>query len=68
MTSVTAKLSRAADAASSDMQALVMEMRKASGTMKSLAVDYEKDGKAEEACEFQAFLDLIPMSPRLGNP
>ncbi|KAK3134835.1 hypothetical protein QOZ80_5BG0411330 [Eleusine coracana subsp. coracana] len=56
MTSVTAKLSRAADAASSDMQALVMEMRKASGTMKSLAVDYEKDGKAEEVQKLEKML------------
>ncbi|XP_004961221.1 E3 SUMO-protein ligase MMS21 isoform X2 [Setaria italica] len=48
MSSVTTKLSSAANFASSEAQALVAEMRKALGNMKSLAVDYERDGKSDK--------------------
>ncbi|TVU20301.1 hypothetical protein EJB05_36505 [Eragrostis curvula] len=48
MTSVTSRLSRAADEVSSETEGLVLEMRKAFGTMKSLAVDYERDGKSDK--------------------
>ncbi|CAN6354361.1 unnamed protein product [Urochloa humidicola] len=48
MSSVTTKLSNAANIDSSDAQALVAEMRKAIGTMKSLAVDFERDGKSDK--------------------
>ncbi|CAL4909556.1 unnamed protein product [Urochloa decumbens] len=48
MSSVTTKLSNAASVASSDAQALVAEMRKAIGSMRSLAVDFEKDGKSDK--------------------
>ncbi|KAL6620689.1 hypothetical protein ACP70R_035828 [Stipagrostis hirtigluma subsp. patula] len=48
MSSAASKLTNAADVASSDAQTLVAEMRKALGTMKSLAVDYERDGKSDK--------------------
>ncbi|CAN6272872.1 unnamed protein product [Urochloa humidicola] len=48
MSSVTTKLSNAASIDSSDAQALVAEMRKAIGNMKSLAVDFERDGKSDK--------------------
>ncbi|RLN27938.1 E3 SUMO-protein ligase MMS21 isoform X2 [Panicum miliaceum] len=49
MSSVTTKLSNTADIASSEAQALVADIRKALGNMKSLAVDYERDGKSDKA-------------------
>ncbi|KAJ1264075.1 hypothetical protein BS78_09G234800 [Paspalum vaginatum] len=48
MSLVAAKLSNIADVASADTQALVAEMRKALGSMKSLAVEFERDGKSDK--------------------
>ncbi|XP_039799865.1 E3 SUMO-protein ligase MMS21-like [Panicum virgatum] len=48
MSSVTTKLSNAANIASSEAQALVAGIRKALGNMKSLAVEYERDGKSDK--------------------
>ncbi|KAF8726696.1 hypothetical protein HU200_019163 [Digitaria exilis] len=53
MSSVTTKLSHAADVASSETQTLVADMRKALGSMKSLAVDYERDGKSDKVQKLQ---------------
>ncbi|XP_062180412.1 E3 SUMO-protein ligase MMS21 [Phragmites australis] len=60
MSSVASKLSRAADVFSSDAQTLVVEMRKALGTMKSLAVDYERDGKSGQVQKLEEMvLDMV---------
>ncbi|RLM97884.1 E3 SUMO-protein ligase MMS21 isoform X1 [Panicum miliaceum] len=49
MSSVTTKLSNTAAIALSEVQALVADMRKALGSMKSLAFEYERDGKSDKA-------------------
>lgn len=54
------KLSNTADVASSDAQALVAEIRKALGNMKSLAVDFERDGKSDKVQKLEeAVLEMV---------
>ncbi|XP_066363671.1 E3 SUMO-protein ligase MMS21-like [Miscanthus floridulus] len=48
MSSMATKLVNTAEVASSDAQTLVADMRKAISTMKSLAVDFERDGKSDK--------------------
>lgn len=60
MSSAATKLSNAADSFSSEAQSLIVEMRKALSTMKTLAVDYEKDGKSDKVQNLEeAALELI---------
>ncbi|KAM0882755.1 hypothetical protein ACQ4PT_032057 [Festuca glaucescens] len=48
MSSAAARLAAAADNASSEAQSLVVDMRKALNSMKSIAVDYERAGKDDK--------------------
>lgn len=54
------KLFNTAEVESSDAQALVADMRKAIGTMKSLAVDFERDGKSDKVKKLEeTVLELV---------
>uniref|UniRef100_A0ACD5TDQ7 Uncharacterized protein n=2 Tax=Avena sativa TaxID=4498 RepID=A0ACD5TDQ7_AVESA len=53
MSSAAARFATAADNASSEAQSLVMDMRKALNSMKSLAVDFERAGKPDKVKQLE---------------
>ncbi|KAL6848939.1 hypothetical protein ACP4OV_021522 [Aristida adscensionis] len=60
MSAAVSRITNAADAASLDAQALMVEMRKALNILKELAVDYERDGKSDKVQELEEMvLDML---------
>ncbi|KAF6997571.1 hypothetical protein CFC21_013779 [Triticum aestivum] len=53
MSSAATKLANAADATSAEAQTLVLDMRKALTSMKSLAVEYERAGKPDKVKQLE---------------
>ncbi|KAL6848938.1 hypothetical protein ACP4OV_021521 [Aristida adscensionis] len=82
MSAAASKLTNAAEISSSDAQTLIAEMRKAFGTMKSLAVCYERDGSSDKVKELEemvlemvasyedcvAFAEALKEVPRAYQP
>uniref|UniRef100_A0A452ZWK3 Uncharacterized protein n=1 Tax=Aegilops tauschii subsp. strangulata TaxID=200361 RepID=A0A452ZWK3_AEGTS len=53
MSSAATKLATAADTTSAEAQTLVLDMRKALSSMKSLAVEYERAGKPDKVKQLE---------------
>ncbi|VAH10565.1 unnamed protein product [Triticum turgidum subsp. durum] len=62
MSSAATKLANAADATSAEAQTLVLDMRKALSSMKSLAVEYERAGKPDKVKQLEDAVKKVPVA------